>query len=82
MIFKPRLGHTLEYKLEMYCLHRVITPRGANHCRLLKNLNLLLTFWGFRHCRCAIAHICILYKVVSGVGVEKFLYIFFVCFTL
>ena len=33
--------------------HREITPRGAKPCRLLLTLNLLLIFFGSRHCICA-----------------------------
>ena len=34
-------------------MHRVISPRGAKPCLVLKYCNLLLTFFGSRHCTCA-----------------------------
>ena len=52
--------------------HRVITARGVKPCRLLLNMNLLLIFYGSRHCTCA-------YTVSDGlrnISVDLSLFVF------
>ena len=43
--------HSMPFQLKIH--RRVITPRGVKHCRLLKILNLILTFFGSWHFTCA-----------------------------
>ena len=58
----------------------IITPRRGNHCRLLWNWDLLLTFFCSQHCTCTFTFCIRSFK--KEAGWKYFCRFIFVCFTL